>query len=89
MRWAGRRGSSNIEDRRGTRFRGAGGIGLGTIVLALVALYFGQDPSVVLQNVQPVIPERGVEENRDMPDPEGGRVQRPCGERRRKRIPSA
>jgi uncharacterized protein len=53
MRWAGRRGSSNIEDRRGTRFRGAGGIGLGTIVLALVALYFGQDPSVVLQNVQP------------------------------------
>jgi uncharacterized protein len=53
MRWAGRRGSSNVEDRRGTRFRGAGGIGLGTIVLALVALYFGQDPSVVLQNVQP------------------------------------
>lgn len=53
MRWAGRRGSSNIEDRRGTRFRGAGGIGLGTIVLALIALYFGQDPSEVLQNVQP------------------------------------
>jgi uncharacterized protein len=53
MRWAGRRGSSNVEDRRGTRFRGAGGIGIGTIVLALVALYFGQDPSVVLQNVQP------------------------------------
>ena len=53
MRWAGRRGSSNVEDRRGTRLRGAGGIGLGTIVLALVALYFGQDPSVVLQNVQP------------------------------------
>lgn len=53
MRWAGRRGSSNIEDRRGTRFRGAGGIGLGTIVLALVAMYFGQDPSIVFQNVQP------------------------------------
>ena len=53
MRWSGRRGSSNVEDRRGVRFKGAGGIGLGTIVLALVALYFGQDPSVVLQNVQP------------------------------------
>jgi predicted metalloprotease len=53
MRWAGRRASSNIEDRRGIRFKGAGGIGLGTIVLALVAIYFGQDPSVVLQNVQP------------------------------------
>jgi predicted metalloprotease len=35
------------------RFKGAGGIGLGTIVLALIAVYFGQDPSVVLQNVQP------------------------------------
>ncbi len=53
MRWSGRRGSSNVEDRRGVRFKGAGGIGIGTIVLALVALYFGQDPSVVLQNVQP------------------------------------
>jgi hypothetical protein len=31
----------------------AGGIGLGTIVLALVAAYFGVDPSVVLQGVQP------------------------------------
>jgi uncharacterized protein len=53
MRWAGRRASSNVEDRRGIRFRGAGGIGLGTIVLALIAMYFGQDPSIVLQNVQP------------------------------------
>ncbi len=53
MRWAGRRSSSNVEDRRGMRFKGAGGIGLGTIVLALIALYFGQDPSVVLQGVQP------------------------------------
>lgn len=53
MRWAGRRSSSNVEDRRGIRFRGAGGIGLGTIVLALIALYFGGDPSIVLQGVQP------------------------------------
>ena len=53
MRWSGRRGSSNVEDRRGMRFKGAGGIGIGTIVLALIAMYFGQDPSVVLQNVQP------------------------------------
>ncbi len=49
MRLQGRRSSSNIEDRRGTRFGRAGGIGLGTIVLALVAMYFGVDPSVVLQ----------------------------------------
>jgi uncharacterized protein len=53
MRWQGRRTSQNVEDRRGIRFGRAGGIGLGTIVLALVAAYFGMDPSVVLQGVQP------------------------------------
>ena len=53
MRWQGRQGSSNVEDRRGMRYGRAGGIGIGTIVLALIAMYFGQDPSVVLQGVQP------------------------------------
>jgi predicted metalloprotease len=53
MRWEGRRESQNIEDRRGMRFGRAGGIGLGTIVLALVAAYFGVDPSVILQGTQP------------------------------------
>jgi uncharacterized protein len=53
MRWEGRRESSNIEDRRGMRFGRAGGIGIGTIVLALVAAYFGVDPSVILQGTQP------------------------------------
>jgi predicted metalloprotease len=56
MRWKGRQGSSNLEDRRGTRYGRAGGIGIGTILLALVAMYFGQDPSVVLQGVQPSAP---------------------------------
>jgi len=53
MRLGNSRQSSNVEDRRGQRMRlgGRGGkIGLGTIVLALVAMYFGIDPSVVLQN---------------------------------------
>jgi len=53
MRWEGRRTSQNVEDRRGMRFGRAGGIGLGTIVLALVAAYFGVDPSVVLQGTPP------------------------------------
>ena len=53
MRWEGRRQSTNFEDRRGMRFGRAGGIGLGTIVLALVAAYFGVDPAVVLQGTQP------------------------------------
>lgn len=52
MRLDDQRESKNIEDRRGMRFSRAGGIGIGTIVLALVAIYFGQDPSVVLQGLQ-------------------------------------
>ena len=52
MRMDNSRESRNIEDRRssGPRFGGRrGSIGIGTIVLALVAMYFGVDPSVVLQ----------------------------------------
>jgi predicted metalloprotease len=49
MRWTGRR-SGNIEDRRGLGVPVAAGGGIGTIVLVLVALYFGFDPSVVLQS---------------------------------------
>jgi predicted metalloprotease len=52
MRLGNRRSSANVEDRRGVRYGRAGGIGIGTILLALVAMYFGQDPSVVLQSVQ-------------------------------------
>jgi hypothetical protein len=50
MRLDDERESSNVEDRRGVSMPGgrAGGIGLGTIALALVAMYFGVDPSVVL-----------------------------------------
>jgi predicted metalloprotease len=52
MRLGDSRESRNVEDRRGHRMRlgGRGGkIGLGTIVLALVAMYFGIDPNVILQ----------------------------------------
>lgn len=52
MRLGGRRASSNIEDRRGIRVGRAGGIGLGTVVLALIAAYFGVDPGIVLQTAQ-------------------------------------
>lgn len=42
--------SRNVEDRRGQRrpIGRKGGIGLGTIALALVAMYFGVDPAIVL-----------------------------------------
>lgn len=51
MRLNRSRSSSNIEDRRasGRRMGRGGTVGIGTIVLALIAVYFGVDPSVVLQ----------------------------------------
>ncbi len=50
MRWKGGRKSSNIDDRRGIRLSGkAKGGGIGVIVLALIAMYFGVDPSFLLQ----------------------------------------
>ena len=42
--------SGNIEDRRGFRVsRGVAGGGIGTIVIILLALFFGFDPSMLLQ----------------------------------------
>lgn len=49
MRLDNGRKSSNVEDRRGgPSLGGRGSLGIGAIVLALVAMYFGVDPSVVL-----------------------------------------
>lgn len=50
MKWKGQRQSSNVEDRRGTGMRiGGRGIGLGTIVIALIAGWlFGINPLTVL-----------------------------------------
>lgn len=60
MRWKGRQGSSNIEDRRGgggggnrrrnTR-RVGGGLGIGTIIIVLIALALGQNPMALLDQV--------------------------------------
>jgi uncharacterized protein len=58
MRWEHGRRSDNIEDRRGMRIGGKGlvGGGIGAIVLALVAMYFGVDPSVVLNQAGNLAP---------------------------------
>jgi predicted metalloprotease len=49
MRWRDGRRSVNVEDRRGRRIsRGAKGGGIGILLLALVGMYFGIDPAVVL-----------------------------------------
>ena len=61
MRWTSGRRSENVEDRRGFHVsRRAAGGGIGTIVLVLVALYFGVDPSVILDQTQMSVPGAGT-----------------------------
>ncbi|MEB3239446.1 MAG: neutral zinc metallopeptidase [Cyanobacteriota bacterium] len=56
MRWADGRRSTNVEDRRGSGggALAAGGIGLGTLLLAAVVGLLGGDPGVVLQQAAEV-----------------------------------
>jgi uncharacterized protein len=58
MRWRDERQSDNIEDRRGMSIpRGAkiGGVsGLGLLAVVLIGMFFGIDPTVLLQGVQEV-----------------------------------
>ena len=76
MRWEGDRQSENVEDRRGMSVGGKGLAvgGIGTIVITLIALYFGVDPSLILNQVATAPPaaeqqqadpsSRGPEENK-------------------------
>ena len=65
--------SENIEDRRGSRgTRAAVGGGIGSIALVLIAMFFGIDPSAILQggggfqsNVQNPAPQRQQAGGRD------------------------
>ena len=56
MRWRGRRQSHNVEDRRsgsgGTGRKVAVGGGIGTILVVIIALLLGENPSQLLQQVQ-------------------------------------
>lgn len=58
MKWRTRRTSTNVEDRRGQRARGGGmlGGGIGTIVVILLAMYFGIDPRPLLQVMEATAP---------------------------------
>ena len=54
MRWQMGRRSDNVEDRRGMGVpMGVAGGGIGTIILVIAALFFGFDPSVILQGGDP------------------------------------
>ncbi|HWA13926.1 MAG TPA: neutral zinc metallopeptidase [Burkholderiales bacterium] len=61
MRWEDGRRSDNIEDRRGMRVPGgiAGG-GIGVVVVALIAMFFGVDPGVILQQGGSAPPPRAA-----------------------------
>jgi uncharacterized protein len=65
MRWEDEEKSGNVEDRRGMPVsRGMVGGGIGTVILVLVALYFGIDPSVILQTAQDSGPPAATQQQR-------------------------
>ena len=70
MQLGGQRSSSNVEDRRGI---GVGGsVGIGTIVVALIAMFLGVDPSTVIdiaQQAQP--PQQQAPRDPNAPKDEG------------------
>ena len=49
MLWGDGRRSENVEDRRGIGVGGIAGGGVGVVVIALLAMFFGVDPRVILQ----------------------------------------
>ncbi|WP_367328926.1 neutral zinc metallopeptidase [Lentimicrobium sp.] len=62
MRWTGRRGSSNVEDRRGmSGGKMALGGGLGTIVIMLIVWLMGGDPGQMLGSLETGQTARPVE----------------------------
>jgi predicted metalloprotease len=70
MRWEDQEKSENVEDRRGMRVsRGVMGGGIGTVILVLAALYFGVDPSVILQSVPMTGPPPATQQQKPGSDP--------------------
>ncbi len=61
MKWQGRQGSDNVEDRRGmSTGKMAVGGGIGTIVIVLIVLLLGGDPSAVVDTMQSTPVESGT-----------------------------
>lgn len=68
MRWRSGRRSTNVEDRRRVRVtRKAAGGGIGIIVIALIAMYFGIDPSIFLSQQGPISSVSTQQTTRQMP----------------------
>jgi len=60
MQLGDQRASSNIEDRRGIGV--GGGIGIGTVVVAVIAYFLGFDPSTVINVAEQVSTQRDTRE---------------------------
>jgi uncharacterized protein len=77
MEWKGRQGSTNVEDRRGTSggggggrgrgMRAVGGLGIGGIIVAVIVMFMGGDPSQVMNNM----PSSGQPRSDNAPAPKG------------------
>lgn len=68
MRWKTGRRSDNVDDRRRMRVSGkAKGGGVGIIILALVGMYFGIDPSIILQQGASLSSGSSVEQSQYVP----------------------
>jgi len=75
MRWERGRRSSNVEDQRGSRVaRGIKGGGIGILLLALVGMFFGIDPAVILNLVGQMGGEQSVTTTDYVPSAEENRL---------------
>ncbi len=71
MQLGDQQGSNNVEDRRGMRI--GGGLGVGGIIIAVVAYFFGFDPAAVVNVAEQVMPQRESREvQKGMPADEPG-----------------
>jgi uncharacterized protein len=61
MRLGNQRASGNVEDRRGMGMVG-GGLGVGAIVIAVIAYFLGFDPSTVINVAEQVAPQGDTRE---------------------------
>jgi predicted metalloprotease len=71
MRWQGREGSRNVQDRRGAGRVGAG-IGIGGIIIVIIALLMGENPMQLLQQFQGQSPQQTTETPTGTPQDEAG-----------------
>src|SRR5258706_6320502 len=70
------RASENVEDRRGMSIGGiGGGVGVGTVVLAVIAYFLGIDPSTVIDAAQQV--DSVQQQSRQTQAPQSGRMGTP------------